>query len=138
MFLSSEGLKPLILNNTLIIFIFHQQAGRHNALELCDYMQYKDIFREHSYFKRHMQTENSKHICDSNQYGKHVPTLHKETPLRQEFSVFNLYAGNFSLTPNVTQQGTGLQDKPVECTTFLSQSYFKAHMRIYNGENSVN
>lgn len=107
-------------------------------MELCDYMQYKDIFREHSYFKRHMQTENSKHICDSNQYGKHVPTLHKETPLRQKFSVFNLYSGNFSLTPNVTQQGTGLQDKPVECTTFLSQSYFKAHMRIYNGENSVN
>lgn len=95
-------------------------------MELCDYMQYKDIFREHSYFKRHMQTENSKNTCDSNQYGKHVPTLYKETPMRQEFSVLNLYAGNFSLTPNVTQQETGLQDKPVECTTFLSQSYFKA------------
>lgn len=107
-----------------------QMAGRHSALELCDYMQHKDILREHSYFKSHMQTENSEHTCDSNQYEKHVPT----TSMRQEISVLNQNAGNFSLTPNVTHQGTGLQDRPVECNTSLSQSYFKAHMTIYNGE----
>lgn len=97
-------------------------------------MQHKDIFREHSYVKRHRKTENSKNICDSNQYGKHFPTLHKKPSMRQELSVLNQYAGDFSLTPNVTHRKTGLQDKSVECTDFLNQSYFKAHIRIYNGE----
>ncbi|ERE76773.1 zinc finger protein [Cricetulus griseus] len=109
-----------------------KMEGRHSAWELCDCMQHKNIFREHSYFKRHMKTENS-NACDSSQYGKHFLTLHKKTSMRQELSVLSQYAGDF-VTPNVTRQRTDLQDKPVECTDFLNQSYFKVHMRMYNGE----
>ncbi|XP_017653667.2 LOW QUALITY PROTEIN: zinc finger protein 426 [Nannospalax galili] len=112
------------------------QAGSHSAYELCNYMQYKDIFLEHSYVKRHMKTENTKNTCDSNQYEKHFSALHKKTSTGQELCVLNQYERDFSLTPDGINQRTRFHNKPFECSEYslLNQSYFQAHMRIHNGE----
>lgn len=104
-----------------------QTSGKQSAWELCDCVNIKISSESICILRGKCKLKTQHRGLQS--VWKHLRSL-CET---RAFSVDQL-VGDFKMTPNVTHQKIGLQDNSVECTDFLNQSYFKAYMRIHNGE----